>query len=1230
MLSSKKLFFVFLDFIIFPTFLYSTIIDIPADYATIQAGINASVNTDTVLVQPGTYVENIDYNGKLITLGSLFLTTQDTSYISSTIIDGNANGTVVTFNNGEGSTAVLTGFTLRNGNRTEIGSIYGGGIYCVLASPTLSNLIITENTAYHGAGMCCDESDPIIRDVVIKNNTSTYTGGGIRCYQSSPVIENVLIADNTAGNDGGGLYLLAYSEPMLQKVAIIDNHANSGGALFANDNSYSTLHEVTVAGNTTNSGGGGIFYCINNSWPTLKNSILWAGSETVILGIMWATYSNIQGGENGTGNIDTDPLFTDPSNGDYTLQSGSPCIDTGDPLDSIDPDGTRKDMGCYYFNQYTGPRWYVSTNGSDVLGTGWEGNPFRTIQKGINTAQDSDTVFVQPGRYIENIDFNGKLITVGSQFLVAQDTTFISSTIIDGNNTSSVVSFLNGENLNSILKGFTITNGSTSYGGGIYCNGASPKLENLLITGNLSTVGGGGVSIYNCSPTIENVIIEGNTGGNQGGGIYCYENSYPSIEKVTILNNTASFGGAIWSASANPNIKNSILWDNSPEEIYISTGSVTVNYSDIEGNWSGTGNINSDPMFVAPLNGDYNLLEGSPCIDAGDPASQKDPDGSIADMGALFFPHYIDAEFTVDITTGSHPLTVTFTDMSVEAVEIDEWYWEFGDGNNSSLQNPVHEYLLPGIYTVSLAVTDLNDSTDIETKIDYITVDPPPYSGTIWHIAQTGSDVSGNGSQEFPFASIQKGINSSSELDTVLVYQGRYYENIDFSGKGITVASTFMNLLTDSLITNTIIDGNNNGSVVTFSNSEDSLSVLEGFTVTGGNDYYYAGGIYCNNASPVLNNLIITNNHSSDSGGGIYLNGSNPKIEKVIVSNNLSEYYGGGIYCYSSAPQIYNSTIVGNGGNYDGGGILSYYSEIYIKNTILRNNYPYSIDNFYGASTIDITYSNISGGYDGEGNININPLFETSWDGNYYLQPASPCIDSGDPNSPDDPDGTIADMGWRYYYHLAPPLVEFSTDILNGYSPLTVNFTDLTKHGSGVLDEWYWDFGDGSNSTLQDPVHEYIMPGIYSVSLQVTADDDSTDIENKSDLITVLSTDDPASPSGIQIDITGDDVNLSWTAVDSTFSGYPTNVDGYLVYNSVDPYSNFSFQSLTTELSFTHQRVAEFSNKMFYVIVAYNGDLKALRKWLSDNPKSSLEDLGKFFDGERKKSPIKRATEQKR
>ncbi len=112
----------------------ATVINIPADYPTIQQGIDVAVNGDTVLVQPGLYIENVDFSGHNIVLGSLFLTTRDESYIAATIIDGDSSGSVVTFDNNEDSTAILKGFTITRGNTPE-----GGGIFCMYSSPVITN-----------------------------------------------------------------------------------------------------------------------------------------------------------------------------------------------------------------------------------------------------------------------------------------------------------------------------------------------------------------------------------------------------------------------------------------------------------------------------------------------------------------------------------------------------------------------------------------------------------------------------------------------------------------------------------------------------------------------------------------------------------------------------------------------------------------------------------------------------------------------------------------------------------------------------------------------------------------------------------------------------------------------------------------------------------------------------------------------------------------------------------
>ncbi len=298
-------------------------VNVPGDMPSIQEGINAALNGDTVLVQPGTYIENINFKGKNITVGSLFITTGDRYYIFGTVIDGNRNGSVVTFENEEGSSARLIGFTIKNGKKTD-----GGGIRCYNSQPNLSNLIITNNSATGGGGLQCEKAAPTLINIIFSDNSACW-GGGIFFRESSLTMINVTLADNSAS---------AGTDPF-----------------------------VTPSGKLA-SGGGGIF--LYNSSLKLTNSILWNNAPYQILfesdtsqNYLKVACSDIQGGESSiarglvssnigtvewqSGNIDADPLFAIPQNGDYHLSSSSPCINTGTsdgaPANDIDGDSRPQD-----------------------------------------------------------------------------------------------------------------------------------------------------------------------------------------------------------------------------------------------------------------------------------------------------------------------------------------------------------------------------------------------------------------------------------------------------------------------------------------------------------------------------------------------------------------------------------------------------------------------------------------------------------------------------------------------------------------------------------------------------------------------------------------------------------------------------------------------------------------------------------------------------------------------
>ena len=248
---------------------------IEEQFAPIQEKIDAASDGDTVLIQPGTYTGSINFKGKNIVVGSLYLTTGDESYIQQTVIDANKNGSVVKFENNEGPEAVLAGVTLTNGSAYQ-----GGGIYVSSASPTLRDLVITGNEVLSctegsvtvtaaGGGIYFSNSEAILENVSLTGNTSEVSGGGIFCQSSDASFRNVTVDGNTA-SDGGGIYLKA-SSPKMVRVYVTDNDGDRGAGMYLSF-SNPTLENVVVAENVAEKDGGGIY--LINSGPKLVNVVV--------------------------------------------------------------------------------------------------------------------------------------------------------------------------------------------------------------------------------------------------------------------------------------------------------------------------------------------------------------------------------------------------------------------------------------------------------------------------------------------------------------------------------------------------------------------------------------------------------------------------------------------------------------------------------------------------------------------------------------------------------------------------------------------------------------------------------------------------------------------------------------------------------------------------------------------------------------------------------------------
>ncbi len=206
----------------------------------------------------------------------------------------------------------------------------------------LTNLTIIGNSAYQGGGLFIQNSHPTLMKVHIDNNGAFDKGGGIyNDFNSTPLIQETYIRGNQAFY-GGAIYSVE-SAPKLVNSLLSGNGASSKGGALYNLNAAPKLTNVTMAYNFTENpkGGGGLYNDGGFAQPTIFNSIIWGNSfdqyYNINGGIMTITYSNIQGGFSGTGNMNTYPQFIKPievspsltNAGDYHISPFSECIEKG-------------------------------------------------------------------------------------------------------------------------------------------------------------------------------------------------------------------------------------------------------------------------------------------------------------------------------------------------------------------------------------------------------------------------------------------------------------------------------------------------------------------------------------------------------------------------------------------------------------------------------------------------------------------------------------------------------------------------------------------------------------------------------------------------------------------------------------------------------------------------------------------------------------------------------------
>ena len=606
---------------------------VPADQPTIQAGIDAAVAGDTVLVADGAYTGDGNYE---INFGGKGIHLKSENGTDFTTIDGSGSvGASFRFVSGEDSTAVVEGFT-----------IYFGPIFINGASP----MIIGNH--FRRGGIDCELSSAIISGNILDSCYGS-VGGAIYCdNRDTSQVYHMRILDNLITNNhatyyGGGIYIFAYC---------------------FTDRSEFTLSGNTITGNTTTRRGGGI-YEGGRPKVTLTNNIIWGNKAGQGGNEIWediggprlkVSYCCIRGGWFGEGNITSDPMFVDPENEDYNLCLQSPCIDAGDPSVS-DPDSSRSDIGVYYpeHSECTvGIVRYVSTDGDDKTGDGAPENPFRTIQRAVDVSRQGDSVRVGRGMY-GAVLMSGKGVSLSSEYIFSSDTLDLLNTVIQPFSPADYAVEFDYCDSFAALTGFTIMSSyKTGIGciysdptisnnniiengnGGIKCSYSNVNIINCLISNNKTSQAGGGIYSSNSSINLSGCVFKDNVaygfgGFSPGGGaaIYSSSDSLLSLTNCTFVGNSQSVIRVVTANNDIPAvISNCIFAWNAPESdgttlyFFPDSANVVLSCCNIYGNGGGdwvdqiagqaniNGNFSADPLFCDTAVGDFGLSVFSPCL----------------------------------------------------------------------------------------------------------------------------------------------------------------------------------------------------------------------------------------------------------------------------------------------------------------------------------------------------------------------------------------------------------------------------------------------------------------------------------------------------------------------------------------------------------------------------------------------------------------------------------------
>ncbi|MBN3034802.1 MAG: C10 family peptidase [Bacteroidales bacterium] len=885
----------------------------------------------------------------------------------------------------------------------------GGGMYITSSAPRLDRLIISANEAMYsnGGGISCHTAAPRITRSDILYNDAKY-GGAIGAYHSDMVCDSLLMCQNS-GIDGGGIYLFDGSLELsgskvfanhasscggallaaggatvaVKRCLVYDNDAVKGGAMALYDVQAELTHNTVYDNNASDTCGG---ILVNNTTGSILNCILWENHPDQIVSQaanVSVIYSDIQGGWDGTGNINTDPEFQDGmlyyfnlTWPEYPMPDGgkSPCIDTGDPSSPQDPDNTRADMGALPFYQN-----YTNLSGGTISGTLTCANsPY--FVTGDLIVPSGETLELEPcvclmfqGHY--ELKVNGTLIADGTP---ASRIIFAASDTVTG---WEGIRFLNinSQADSSILHNCRITfgnaNGLNQYkkGGGIYLYGSSKlRMQDCLVNRNRAEDFGGGIYFEsNSKPLMINNTITGNE-ARMGGGLYT-SYCHIGLQGGSLDHNHADHGGASYHLGDDPEYSGVMVRYNraqmygggiafegvacEPEFDTLNRCNVYLNYAGAAGldfYATGTGThifgivvdtftvLNVNKHFAYPLASfDFSLQHHQ--------IVQTDQDLYVSMTGSD----------NNSGTTPAYPLKTLF--MALMKIMVDE-----SDPANIFLENGTYSEGATGeVFPVNLRSYVSIIGTDRENTMVYGEDRNQLFYGyddngfAVKNIRfQGGSGTEGGAVHLEKYCSPELdslvfSANHASEYggglfckdhSSPVITRSIFQDNMSDKQGGGLMAHSY----SDPVIRNIIVTGNTaiygGGGIYAYLYSDvamDSVTVCENYAANGaGMMIYFESTANISNSEFMFNHATSTVGGYFGTGGGLMItyNNSTSVLTNVEISDNYADYYGGGVYYQGggtkfNSAEIKSNTAAHGGGIYIAGGSPKYY------NTLIRGNH---------------------------------------------------------------------------------------------------------------------------------------------------------------------------------------------------------------------------------------------------------------------------------------------------